>query len=74
MVELKLKGTEWCKVLFENKIIIEIKLFLEMRECRIYLHPYSISSSSDVGFLAKTKSRSIGRLGVAAWSSVWRGL
>lgn len=56
MVELKLKGMEWYKVLFENKIITEINLFLEMRECRIYSHLYSINSSSDVGFLAKTKA------------------
>lgn len=56
MVELNLKGAGWCKVLFENKIMIEIKLLLEMRECRIYLHLYSINSSSDVGSLAKPKA------------------
>ena len=47
--ELKLKEAEWYTVVSFKKVINQIKYFLEMRECRIPLHTYSVNSNSDVG-------------------------
>ena len=49
MEELKLKEAEWYTVVSFKKVINQIKYFLEMRECIIPLHTYSINSNSDVG-------------------------